>query len=108
MTLDFHTHNTDLLLAGNNNGHAHVWSLRQGRPKFAFTSHKDAINTAKFFSDKKCYTGSKDRSIRLWDLNKGNMIQTFMCISPCTTSANDGYHIYSGHKNGSLKLWVEK
>jgi WD40 repeat protein len=108
LSIDFHTHNTDLLLTGNNNGHAHVWSMRQGKPKFAFTTHKDAIHTAKFFNDKKCYTGSADRSIRLWDLNKGNIDQTFMCISPCTASATDGYHIYSGHSNGSLKLWNEK
>lgn len=31
-----------------------------------------------------------------------------MCISPCMTSATDGYHIYSGHANGFLKVWTEK
>lgn len=108
VSLDFHTHNPDLLFAGNNNGHAHVWSIRQGKPKFAFTSHKGAVSTAKFFNDKKCYTGSQDRTIRIYDLNKGNIEQTFMCISPCMTSANDGYHIYSGHANGFLKVWTEK
>lgn len=107
MALDFHSHNTDLILAGNNNGVAHVWSLRAGKPKFTFTSHKETVHTAKFFADRKCYTGSKDRTIRLWDLNKGNIVHTYMCISPCTASDNDGYIIYSGHKDGNLKLWSE-
>ena len=107
LALDFHSHNTDLLFAGNNNGVAHVWSLRGRRPKYTFTSHKDAVHTAKFFSDNKAYTGSKDRSIRLWDLNRGTIIRTYMCISPCLTSTNDGYLIYSGHKDGNLKMWAE-
>lgn len=58
-----------------------------------------------FFDSKSCYTGSSDSTVKLWDLNKGNLIQTYVAGSKCFSSANDGYNIYTGHQNGTIKLW---
>ena len=43
----------------------------------------------------------------MWDLNKGNLIATYPCGSKCYASATDGYTIYTGHNNGSLKGWQQ-
>lgn len=107
LSLDFHAHNPDVLLSGNNNGVVNVWALRSKKAKFSFSSHREEVNTVKFYSEKKCYSGSKDRTMRLWDIGKGGIITTYMCYSPCICSDTDGYMIYSGHKDGSLKMWAE-
>lgn len=66
------------------------------------------VNAVGFFSDKKCFSGSKDRTIRLWDLNRGSIVSTFMCISPCIAADTDAHLIISGHSDGTVKVWSEK
>lgn len=93
------------MFVGNNNKSAHLYSIRAGKPKYSFTSHADAVNTVGFYDSKKCFTGSSDMTIKLWDLNKGNMVQTMLSSSKCFCSTTDGYLIYTGHNDGHIKLW---
>jgi len=107
ISMDFHPHNPDLFLTGHNHNLAQVWSLRKGRPRHTFQSHSESVTTCKFYEDAKCFTGSSDRTIRLMDIVKGNLISTLMCISGCYASATDGFAIYSGHNDGKIKVWTE-
>ena len=52
-------------------------------------------------------SGSTDKTIRLWDYNKGYIIEQYLTSSPCNAldiSPCDSYLI-SGHSDGSLKIW---
>jgi WD40 repeat protein len=95
------------MLVGNNNNTAHLWSIKGGKVKYSFTSHSDSVNTVGFFDTKKCFTGSSDSTLKLWDLNKGNLAVTFLCGTKCFSSATDGHLIYTGHNNGYIKFWSE-
>ena len=106
--MDFSSAMPDNFLTGHNSNMVQIWSLRSERSKMAFTNHSDAVNTVKFFDNSKCWSGSSDRTLKLMDLKKGSVINTYMCISGCFSSATDGcYAIYTGHNDGKLKIWTE-
>lgn len=97
-----------MVLVGNNNNTAQLWSVSGGKPKFNFTSHTDAVNTVGFLDTKKCFTGSSDNTIKIWDLNKGNATTTFLCGSKCFSAVSNMTGICSGHNNGYIKMWSEQ
>ena len=61
------------LLAGASTEHkAMVWKLKTMRVHHTFPGHKETINACKFsFVTKSLLTGSQDRTIKVWDLEKG-------------------------------------
>ena len=74
-----------------------------------YIRHKDSVNSVCFSSDeKKALSGSKDKTIKLWDIDTGQCIRTFnghmddvssVCFSP------DGKSALSGSSDKTLKLW---
>jgi len=77
--------------------------------KFSLTGHTNKLYTVKASYDTtRAVTGSYDRTIKIWDLNKGNATKTLTH----TSTANDlcfldeaSHTIISGHFDGSLRLW---
>lgn len=65
-------------LAGASTEHkAIVWRLKTMRIAHTFSGHKETINASKFsFVTKSLLTGSQDRTIKIWDLDKGNNTKT--------------------------------
>lgn len=66
------------LLAGASTEHkVLLWRLKTMRVQHTFTGHKDTINACKFsFVTKSLLTGSSDRTIKQWDLDKGSNTKT--------------------------------
>ena len=55
-------------------------------------------------------TGSNDRTIKTWDINKGFLLKTLGCSSACNTIAvlpNESNFI-TGHLDGALRFWSLK
>lgn len=106
--MDFSSSSPDFFATGHNSNMVQIWSLRTERSKMSFTNHSEAVNTVKFYDNYKCWSGSSDRTLKLMDLKKGSVINTYMCISGCFSSATDGcYAIYTGHNDGKIKVWTE-
>ena len=62
----------ELLAASSTEHKTLIWSLKTKRATQTFQGHKDTINANKFsFSKKSVITGSLDRTIKFWDLEKG-------------------------------------
>jgi len=60
-----------LLAAGNDNA-ARLWHIESGRSRLTFTGHIGKVFSAKFSPDStKVVTGSHDRTIKVWDMNRG-------------------------------------
>lgn len=97
--------NSDMLISGNDDNKAHIWSIQSGKPKFSLTSHTDQVTTVGFFDSRSAYTGSMDSTLKVWDISKGNLVNTFMVGSKCLTSCTDTHQIYTGHNNGNIKAW---
>lgn len=78
------------------------------RSLHTFQAHKDAINANKFsFSKKSLITGSLDRTIKFWDLEKGICTKTSICMSQLfdlNVSVSESYYATT-HLDGSLKIW---
>jgi len=98
--------NLNRLLTGDNSGELIMWDFSFKAKKFTIPAHKEAILTGGFYVDSQTfYTGSLDKTLKLWDIERLKIIQTHMCHSPCLTSASQGDIIYTGHKDGTLKYW---
>jgi len=65
-------------LAGASTEHkAILWKLKTMRTLQTFSGHKEQINACKFsFVTKSLLTGSQDRTIKMWDLDKGTNTKT--------------------------------
>lgn len=101
----------DLLLAGATDKTAQIWSITSERVKHTLNGHQDRVTACSFAYDKdRCVTGSADRTIKIWDVNKGNIIKTVMCGSSCTSLkvAKDNLRIISAHTDRSVKIFSLK
>ena len=67
----------ELLAAASTEHKAMIWRLKTMRSVHTLAGHKDTINASKFsFVTKSLLTGSADRTIKLWDLDKGTNTRT--------------------------------
>ena len=66
------------LLAGASTEHKVVlFKLKTMRSLHTFQGHKETINACKFsFVTKSLLTGSQDRTIKIWDIERGNNTKT--------------------------------
>jgi WD40 repeat protein len=54
-----------------------IWKLKTMRTVHTLNGHKENINACKLsFSKKQAITGSLDRTIKFWDLDKGICTKT--------------------------------
>ena len=95
-----------------------LWSLKTMRNLHTFQAHKDVINANKFsFTKKSLITGSLDRTIKFWDLEKGVCSKTVrsltlnlnqsICMSQLfdlNVSVSESFFA-TAHLDGSLKIW---
>jgi WD40 repeat protein len=91
-----------------------LWNLGNGSCiGTLMKSHTEAVNSVCFSPDGRyALSGSEDRTVKLWDIEKGNCIRTLsghteavnsVCFSP------DGKHALSGSVDKTVKLWdIEK
>ena len=62
----------ELLAAASTEHKAMLWKLKTMRTIHTFAGHKETINACKFsFVTKSLLTGSQDRTIKIWDIEKG-------------------------------------
>jgi len=85
-----------------------VYTASTHRSKFTLTGHKEKVVQAVCTSDsKKVVSASRDRTVKIWDLNRGSNTGTIMCASYINDLAlgDQGNAALTGHNDGHLRWW---
>ncbi|KAN0035096.1 hypothetical protein ACTA71_004352 [Dictyostelium dimigraforme] len=100
--------NDEFILGTSNDNSARLWNTELGRSRHTLTGHIGKVYTGKFFNANRVVTGSHDRTIKLWDLQKGYCTRTIFCFSSCNDLVilgGSGNHLASGHVDHSVRFW---
>lgn len=98
----------DFLLASSYDFATRLWSISDGKLRRTLSGHADKVWTAKFLGiPNKVVTGSQDRTLRLWDIEKYTCIKTLYPGSTCyDLVARKGHDlIISGHYDKKIRFW---
>ena len=100
-----------MLIASSLDHKALIWKLKTMRVLHTLTGHKDNINACRLsYSKKSALTGSLDRTIKFWDLDKGICFKTNICMSQCfdlNMQLSETY-VASAHFDGTIRIWSIK
>ena len=72
-----------------------------------FTGHSDKVNTLAA-NERLLVTGSKDKTVRIWDVGTGKTLWTFQGHVGGVTAVAlrpDGQEVAAGGEDGAIKLW---
>ncbi|KAJ7956126.1 WD40 repeat [Quillaja saponaria] len=103
------THDNRSVIAASSSNNLFVWDVNSGRIRHTLTGHTDkvcAVDVRKT-SSRHVVSAAYDRTIKVWDLQKGYCINTIIFYSNCNAIcfSMDGLTIFSGHVDGNLRLW---
>lgn len=103
------THDNRNIIAASSSNSLVVWDANTGRLRHSLTGHVDkvcAVDVNKF-SSRHIVSAAYDRTIKIWDLQKGYCVNTILFHSNCNaiSFSMDGQTICSGHADGNLRLW---
>ncbi|TFK66201.1 WD40 repeat-like protein [Pluteus cervinus] len=88
----------------------HVWDGETGVEINALNGHSDGVNSASLFPDGgRVVSGSDDKTLRIWDINTGEMIGEPLTghrdFISCVSVSPDGQHIASGSEDLDVRIW---
>ncbi|XP_027123471.1 autophagy-related protein 16 isoform X1 [Coffea arabica] len=97
------------IIAASGSKNLVVWDASSARTRHTLTGHMEkvvAVDVSKI-SSRHVVSAAYDRTIKVWDLQKGYCINTILFPSNCNalTFSIDGQTICSGHVDGNLRLW---
>lgn len=103
------THDNKSVIAASSSNNLFVWDISSGRVRHTLTGHTDkvcAVDVSKI-SSRHVVSAGYDRTIKVWDLQKGFCTNTIIFRSNCNALcfSMDGQTICSGHVDGNLRLW---
>ncbi|KAM7479821.1 hypothetical protein LguiA_028034 [Lonicera macranthoides] len=103
------THDNRSIIAACSSNNLYVWDENSGRIRHTLTGHIDKVSAVDVnrFSSRHVASAAYDRTIKIWDLQRGYCSNTIIFHSNCNTLcfSVDGLTICSGHNDGNLRLW---
>ncbi|XP_062983317.1 protein Atg16l2-like isoform X2 [Elgaria multicarinata webbii] len=94
------------VLAATYNNAAQLWKLGDCQFKEILTGHTDKVTAAKFRSTQcQAVTGSRDRTVKEWDLGKGACSRTINVFSYCNDLVCCDPILISGHHDKTIRFW---
>ncbi|KAK0149317.1 Autophagy-related protein 16-2 [Merluccius polli] len=94
------------VLAASYNNSALLWSIDDSVPKVTLTGHSRKVTAARFrFCPQQVVTGSADRTLKLWDLQRAACVSTVQVFSYCSDLVCSENAVISGHFDGQIRLW---
>lgn len=103
------THDNKAVIAASSANNLYVWDVNSGRVQHTLTGHVEkvcAVDVSQV-SNRNVVSAAYDRTIKVWDLQKGYCVSTLIFHSNCNSLcfSVDGQTICSGHVDGNLRLW---
>ncbi|XP_058041050.1 protein Atg16l2 [Ahaetulla prasina] len=94
------------VLAATYDNAAQLWKVGDSRLKEILTGHTNKVTAAKFRSTwQQAVTGSRDRTVKEWDLVKGACSRTIEAFSYCNDVVCCNNVIVSGHHDRMIRFW---
>ncbi|XP_056118528.1 protein Atg16l2-like isoform X2 [Rhinichthys klamathensis goyatoka] len=94
------------ILAASYDKSALFWRIEDSVPKVTLTGHSRKVTAAKFkYSQRQVVTGSADRTVKIWDLQRAACIQTIEVLSFCSDVVCSEYLIISSHYDKKIRFW---
>jgi WD40 repeat protein len=96
------------LLAGSTDCAVQIFSSSTGKQLHRFLGHGYKVNGVSWSSSKeKCVSGSEDKQIKVWDIEKCTNVMSIPCGKPVKVAqcSNIEPIIYSGHSDGSVRVY---
>ena len=86
-----------------------LWDATTGRTRHTLTGHAEKAVSAKFcpWNYARAVSCSHDRTIKVWDLERGFCKASIMCASNCNsvTYGESAAVVISGHYDGAARIW---
>ncbi|XP_074072906.1 protein Atg16l2 isoform X3 [Macrotis lagotis] len=94
------------LLAATYNKAAQLWKVGESQSKETLSGHTDKVTAAKFkLTRQQAVTGSRDRTVKEWDLNKASCSRTIDGLSYCNDVVCGDHLLISGHNDQKIRFW---
>lgn len=105
-SIDFES---EFLLASSSDSASRLWTVSNSRLNRTFTGHSSKVTAAKFLgTSSKSVSGSHDRTVKIWDIDKHVCISSISTGSICNDLATRPGHeaeIISGHFDKTIKFF---
>ncbi|XP_063112615.1 protein Atg16l2 isoform X5 [Cavia porcellus] len=94
------------VLAATYNQAAQLWKVGEAQSKETLSGHKDKVTAAKFkLTRHQAVTGSRDRTVKEWDLGRAYCSRTINVLSYCNDVVCGDHIIISGHNDQKIRFW---
>uniref|UniRef100_A0A8D0QDE7 Protein Atg16l2 n=1 Tax=Sus scrofa TaxID=9823 RepID=A0A8D0QDE7_PIG len=94
------------VLAATYNKAAQLWKVGEAQSKETLSGHTDKVTAAKFkLTRHQAVTGSRDRTVKEWDLGRAYCSRTISVVSYCNDVVCGDHIIISGHNDQKIRFW---
>ncbi|KAL6104895.1 atg16l2 [Pungitius sinensis] len=94
------------ILAASYDKSALLWRLDDSVAKLTLTGHRRKVTAARFSGClHQVVTGSEDRSIRVWDLQRAACVEVLEVSSSCSDLVCSENSVISGHFDSRIRVW---
>ena len=102
------SHRSGPVVVSRDDGTARIWRVADGS-SLAVLRHDAEVSSARFSNDGRyVVTASADRSVRLWDAQKGQLVADMRGHTDPVVSAefsDDGSMLASASLDGTVRVW---
>jgi len=71
---------TPRLASASKDGTCRIWVVNTGRTEHVLSGHKGSVSCVKWGGTGLIYTGSHDKTVRVWDALKGTLVHSMTSV----------------------------